>query len=132
MQISQMTDEQLNRAIAEKLGWKHCSDCCGKRSSIWPLPNVPHVHDPSGDVKDLSLFPNYPGDIETALALACDLKHPYQITHERVTIWASMQTDSDMVKTLVAEAVHDNTPTGIARAISEVAYMVMEGNDELG
>lgn len=69
MQIPKMTDKQLQLAIAEELGWKHCSNCCGKESSIWPLPNVPHVHDPSGDVKELGLLPNYPCDNDAAIGL---------------------------------------------------------------
>ena len=110
MQPSQMTDSDLNQAIAEVLGYK--SD---RNEGIWfkkPDDDGSRIH--------VSAMTNYSGDNNAATKILCDSKYRYQITNERVTIWAPMKPDSEnMVKTLRIDVEHDNTPEGIAHAICE-------------
>lgn len=108
--MNQMTDEELRLAIAEELGWKHCSDCCGKESSVWPLSNIPHIHDPSGDVKDLNLLPNYPTDIAAAMGLLIESGWQFSICDRDLII---------LVGTDFYAEYKEISLNGIARAICE-------------
>ena len=62
---SEMTNTELNRAIAEKLGWKYCP--------VGPCPHtihkMPEHWHPPGEVAWTSSLPNYSGDVAAALGL---------------------------------------------------------------
>lgn len=121
MHPSEMTDKQLQLAIAEMLGWKYSpdpvrefSDGNSKRydyiSLYWTKLQRKVAEEPGG-------IPNYPGDIEAAMEVLIRKVYGYILTDKSITIQTN--THGEISKG------HYNTLESIARAISEVAYMAL-------
>ena len=126
MKPSEMTDADLQLAIAEELGWRKM--CCGVN------PDIGHWHSPEGNCHLGNSLPNYTGDNNAAMGLLCKMVRDrktfvgaiinYRIKSYDVTLWKISADDHIRdVKTK-----HDNTPKGIARAICE-AWLTARRND---
>ncbi len=95
MNPSEMSDTELNRAIAKELGHKQCS--CGRF----------HMGTFHADVDT----PNYTSDVAASMGLMTEKDWQYNINNGYVSIYPHTE-----------QFWHNNTIEGIARAISEAWY----------
>lgn len=103
MNTSELTDADLQLAIAEILGWI--------KETIppyrWKLPKGYYKHQ----------LPNYPGDIAAALGLLTEKNWQYNINNGYVSIFPHTE-----------QYWHNNTPKSIARAACK-AWLNRKEND---